>query len=650
MNKPLKITLICISVFVALLLLAVVAFILIIEPNFTLFDKNKLDLDKLTAHSKSVILLDAFDNPIEDALFGSNKISVKISDLPDYTVNAFVAIEDKRFYSHHGADYFRMASALTSNIKSGGFSQGASTITQQLIKNTHLSNEKTLKRKISEIRLARKLERVWSKNQILESYFNVLYFGSGIRGLGTASRVMFDKPASELTLAQSAALASIINNPAKYNPYSNIENLNKRKMLVLNQMLSQRLIKQSEYDNAVKEKLEFGKNKYNQFITGAIKDACAALNCSEKELYLHKYTIKTDYNPQLTEAARAAIGKIDSDFTIRVLVLDNKTGGIVCDETNVNKYINPMRSPASTIKPFVSYAVALEKGLNPLSQIADEPTVFGDYKPANYKNVYRGYLSLKDSLKFSSNIAAVKLMRQFGVDSAKSVAKNFGITFAQSDDTLAIALGGMEKGLTLPQIANAYRTLANSGVYSPINYIKSVNDTDNKPIYSSDFTAKKAVGDDTAYLITDMLMECAQSGTAKKLNNIGYIAAKTGTNGDETGNYDCYGIAYNPQYTIAVWYGAAENPIPNSITGASCCNIIKNLCASKEIDTTVNFEMPQSVAYFDVDLRQINETHEVFLADPLLQKRYRMSALLSKRHLPVRKNIDLLDYYDSFMW
>ncbi|MDE7107489.1 MAG: transglycosylase domain-containing protein, partial [Clostridiales bacterium] len=191
MKKAYKIALICLAVFVGIVLLAAGFFFLLIEPNVTIFGSERLDLDKLTTYSRSVTLLDANGNPIDDAVyFGNNNISVNIDTLPNHTLNAFIAIEDKRYYSHHGVDYKRMVSAFVSNIKSGGFNQGASTITQQLIKNTHLSNEKTLRRKISEIRLARKLERVYSKRRILESYLNVLYFGSGIRGLGTASRVM----------------------------------------------------------------------------------------------------------------------------------------------------------------------------------------------------------------------------------------------------------------------------------------------------------------------------------------------------------------------------------------------------------------------------------------------------------------------------
>ncbi|MDE7463612.1 MAG: penicillin-binding protein, partial [Clostridiales bacterium] len=273
--------------------LTVGAFFLIISPNVNVLNSPDLDLSLLASYDRTVKILDVNGDPIDDALYDNNKIYVRIDDLPDYTPKAFISIEDKRFYEHGGIDYKRIMGAALSNIKSGSFREGASTITQQLIKNTHLSNEKTIRRKLSEMRLARQLERTFSKDEILESYLNILYFGHGIHGLGTASRVMFNKPASELTIAQSAALASIINNPSRYSPYTNKENLDRRTKLVLKIMHEQNFIDDEQYDTAINEQIEFGKNKQNQFIAGLIKNACAEFKCSEKELFLRNITFNT---------------------------------------------------------------------------------------------------------------------------------------------------------------------------------------------------------------------------------------------------------------------------------------------------------------------------------------------------------------------
>ena len=648
MKKSVKITLICGIIIILIFALSIGVFFLIIEPDIILFRTQTLDLNKLTSQSRSVTILDVNGRPISDAVVGgNNKIVVDIDELHDYTINAFIAIEDKRFYKHSGVDYKRMISALFSNIKTASFREGASTITQQLIKNTHLSNEKTIERKINEIRLARKLERIYDKRSILQSYFNILYFGSGIRGLGTASSVMFDRPASQLTLAQSAALASIINNPSKYSPYYNEDNLTARKNLVLKQMLDQKYISREDYESAIKEQLHFGKSEQTQFVTAVLKEACSVYRCSEKELFIGNTTIKTVYDPKASSVVRDIIkNSANADATVRVLILDNDSGGIVCDETNSDKFVNPRRSPASTIKPFLSYASAIEHGMNPLSQVADEPTSFGDYTPGNYKDVYRGYISLKDGLSYSSNIVAVKLMQQCGVPYCKSIAQRFGLPFAETDCSLSLALGGMKNGVTLVELANAYRTLANGGMYSAAHYVRlSGNGAD----HAFD-EGRRAVGDDTAYLITDMLRECAKTGTAKRLKYSGILAAKTGTNGSSDGNTDCYCIAFTPSRTVAVWIGAKKKLLPNSITGASCCDIIKKICDRGIIKTDEEFTMPRSVSYFDIDGKALENTHEVYLADPMLPGRYRRRVVLSKRHLPVKRDLDLIDYYDNYNW
>ena len=643
MKKAAKISILIVSVVMAIIALFVGFMFLLIEPSVNILGAPDLDLAKLTSASRTITLTDVDGKPINDVLYDSNKIFVDIDDISEHTKNAFIAVEDKRFYSHGGIDYRRIASAALANIKSGKFREGASTITQQLIKNTHLSNEKTIRRKLNEMRLARALERVYDKDAILENYFNILYFGSGIKGLGTASRVMFGISASELTLAQSAALASIINNPTKYSPYDNYDNLIERKNLVLKLMLDQGLITDSDYKSARAEELTFDKNKQNQFVSGVLRAVCRSIGCSEKELFSTNRTISTYYNAEIAACARRAINDMgEFNGYIRLLVLDNASGGIICDETNSNKYIDLRRSPASAIKPFVSYAAALESGYNPMSQILDEPTVFGDYEPHNYKDSYRGYTSLHDCLIYSSNIAAVKLLQSVGIDKGAATARLFGLTVDAEDDSLALTLGGMKNGVTLSELANAYRTLANGGIYTDIRYFDAVdgNRHGNFP-YS-----RRAVGDDTAYLLTDMLKDCARNGTARKLKNVGVIAAKTGTNGDKNGNTDCYCIAYTPQYTIAVWYGAKDKPIDNKITGAACANMIKTLCDGA-IKTDMDFTVPDSVAYYEIDDRELRETHEVYLADPFLPKRYRRRALMSKKRLPVRKNIDYLDYFDN---
>ncbi len=652
MKKSAKISLIIFAVLLSLICLSVGAFFLIISPNVNVLGLPDLDESRLTHEAHTVDILDKDGNSINNAVYYGHKTYVDINEVKDYTKNAFIAVEDKRFYDHNGIDYIRVVSAAFSNIKSRSFREGASTITQQLIKNTHLSNEKTIKRKITEMRLARSLEQKFDKDSILESYFNILYFGSGIKGLGTASRVMFDKSVSELTPAQSAALASIINNPTKYSPYNNYDNLIARKNLVLKLMYEQGYLDDSDYSSALNEELVFYKKRRNsRFIETVIKSACDAMGCTEKQLFADNYTIKTGFDENLSVKAREIIDEYaDFNGQIRILILDNRSGAVICDETNFDESIEPRRSPASTVKPFVSYAAALENGLNPLSQISDEPTDFNGYEPKNYKDIYRGWQSLEDCLIKSSNIAAVKLLSDTGIDKCVATAKSFGLPIPDEDKNLSLALGGMSRGLTLTEIANAYRTLANGGIYSDTSYINGICDSNNAGIYRNDPSETRAIGADTAYILTDMLSECAKTGTAKILKNIDNIAAKTGTNGDKNGNIDCYCIAYTPNMTIAVWLGAGDTPIENSITGASCCKIIKRFFDDGAIKSDDKFEMPDSVGYYEIDDLELRTTHQIYLADPILPKRYRRRALLSKRHLPIRKNIDFIDWFDERGW
>lgn len=646
MKKSVRVSIIIVAVFLSLVAVTVGGFFLIISPNINIMNAPDLDESKLTSYSRTVKILDKDGEIIGDSLSGKNRYYVKLSELNDDTINAFISVEDKRFYSHGGIDYRRAASALLSNIKSRSFREGASTISQQLIKNTHLSNEKTIKRKLVEMRLARQLESRYSKSQILEGYLNILYFGSGIYGLGTACHVMFGISPSDLSVAQSAALAAIINNPAKYNPYKNIGELTSRKNTVLSCMLEQGYIDDNTFTEAKNEPLEFSYYKLNGFTEALIRSVCRERNISEKELFSANPTFKTEYDQKIADAAQNIINDAKiNDAYIRILVLDNASGGVVCDETNLGETMFVRRNPASAIKPFIAYAPALESGYNPLSQIDDSPTEFGDYVPRNYKNIYRGMQSLTDCLIYSSNIGAVKLVNEIGIDNCLMTARKFGITFSENDRNLPVALGGMYNGITLLELANAYRTLANGGLYSDTHYALDVTNKDNLRTPSA--KQIRAVGEDTAYLLTDMLMTCTKRGTAKKLASIPNIAAKTGTNGDSDGNTDCYCVAYTPKQTFAVWIGSNGKKIDNSITGASCAKMIAELIKKSDISSDAEFIRPDSVAYYDIDAQELNDNHEVYLADPFLPKRYRRRVLLSKKHLPIRKSVDFIDFFDG---
>lgn len=655
MKKSSKILLWIFSVLAFILITAIITLVIILEPSIKIKGFAVLDESKFHLNNQSITILDKYDNEIT-TFSGSNNATITIDEVPEHTLNAFIAIEDKRFYKHKGIDYKRIGSAMWQNIKSFSFKEGGSTITQQLIKNTHLTQDKTLKRKVNEIRLAREMERKYSKKQILQEYLNVIYFGSGIYGIGSAAQAMFEKSVSNLTLSESAALAAIINNPSKYSPYNHYDELILRRNLVLRLMKEQNLIDDKSYASAVSETLTFKKNKFtNQFVENLIKQAAQLMHCSEKLLYRSSVTIKTNYDPDI----KGSVSKILNGFyantpdykncNMRVLIIDNKTHTVICDEsTTSTSMLNVKRSPASTIKPFFSYATALESGkYYTMSQLNDTPTTFDDYTPKNYKNSYSGYISLQEALYKSKNVPAVLLADDLGVDNCKQTAQRFGFEFSENDKSLSLALGGMHRGVTLNSIADAYSTLANSGTHYANSYITEIKVSD-KVVYRMRHMGTKAVNDDTAYLLTDILKKCASIGTASKLSNYPNFAAKTGTNGQDDGNLDAYCAAYSPNYTIVAWAGNKNELMNNSVTGAYMSRLIAQILDSGVIKDSSDFIIPRSVVRYDINLKWLQENREVVLADTFLQPRYRASALFSASHVPINRRISIIDYYDEY--
>lgn len=652
MRKRTKIALSIILPIVVLVTIAIVTGVILIEPSIKLKGFTDLDESKFISYG-NIVITDSDNNviPVSYKKYGY----AKIDDLNDYTYQAFVAVEDKRFYSHSGVDILRILSATAENLKSRSFKEGASTITQQLVKNTHLTHDKTIKRKINEIRLARAVERKYTKEEILEYYLNVIYFGSGIYGIQNAASVMFEKPASELTLAESAALASIINNPSKYNPYTHLDALNNRKNLVLGLMLKQKYITEDEYTRAINDNLKFENHKSSgQFTQNVINEACKILNCNEKELFGKSLTINTCYNSNFAHMASEVASDYFSDGLFngseyRVLLIDNVRHAVAFDYSNKSySMLNVRRSPASTLKPIMAYGAALDSGKYFISSIInDEKTKFGEYSPKNYNDRYLGKITLEDALIRSQNVPAVKLVDELGFDTCKAFAEKFGLKFDEEDDSLPVVLGGMHSGLTCNELADAYAALANEGLYCKNKYITSIQ-TNRGVIYRNNQVARRAADRDVAYLITHMLQNCAKNGTASKLKNIPYVAAKTGTNGTKDGNRDAYCIAYSNDYTMLVWTGAEKELLNNSVTGSKLAEICAKLFNNEFTLPTHDFTRPSSVLELDINTKIQREQSEIVLADVFLPPRYRQKSLFSSKRLPSNGQINIIDYFDKY--
>lgn len=640
---------------VALLLGAIFTAVLL-EPKFKIYGWEELNETKLTKAERTVNFLDIDDAVIENTIYDSNKTFVSIKEIPKHTVDAFVAIEDKRFYNHHGIDYKRIVGALISNIKTLSFKEGASTISQQLIKNTHLSSDKKISRKIKEIRIAKDLERRYTKDEIMEMYLNILYFGDNMYGINTAAKVYFNKQPKDLSIAQSALIAGIINNPSKYNPYRNPENALQRRNLVLLEMLKNNKITSLQYDEAVREKpIIFEDNKrYHQYLNSVFKDAQEILGISRKELLSEKLTIGTYYEPRLENHLKMILKntKIPNDADAHIVVLSNGNGRLISDISLKNNNLALLkRQPGSTIKPLLCYAPALETDIvYTVSHIEDKPMSFGEYKPSNYNNKYYGWVTVQEALSKSLNIPAVKLLQSVGIDSAKRICAKFGIEFDANDNNLALALGGMTNGVTLRQLSDGYRVFANQGNYTASSSIRYIMDENKRILYSSDRDRRKisqALSADNAYLMTTMLKKCVEEGTAKKLSKFGNVCAKTGTVGDKNGNSDIYCMAYSPSYTVGVWIGGSNTKMPNNITASNyACEIAGKVFSF--LSDTEEFEKPPTVKCRYIDLNELNVNHKVLLAGEDIGLNGKTAAWFSEKNIPADYSTPQYDEYFNY--
>ncbi len=559
MKKSLKIilfTLSCVFIIVCGVLLSI---------SLTL-KSYALDESKLINLESTVTFLDVDGNKFSEQ---SNGVEVtELKNIPTHTQKAFIAVEDKRFYKHSGIDYKGMFRAIVNNVKSFSLKEGASTISQQLIKNTHLSNEKTLKRKLAEIKLTTKLEREFSKDEILEKYLNTIYFGDNCYGITSASRHYFDKKPDELNINESAILAGIIKAPSYYSPTLNPEKCFERKNLVLKLMHEQGYINKDEYNFSKVQAIETKTVDKNNDYTFSYLAKKELNELTEKFPYQnHEIIVKTTLEPYIDEIVREKIKNYNEIDCNKSIVVINKNGEIVSYFSTCGDVYRQM---GSIIKPLAVYAPAIEKNVvNSYTFLSDEKTDFSGYSPSNYNDKYYGDISVKDSLAFSSNVCAVKILNYLGVNNSINYLDKLGVKTTKSDKSLALALGATENGAKLTQIANAYNVFLNKGILAKTSTIKSiVKNNINFPMnYSKN--KQKVFEPDSVDVMNDMLKNVVLNGTAKKLSFLGFeVCAKTGTVGNKNGNSDAYCISYNGEYVIGVWFGANDNSLlDNFITG-----------------------------------------------------------------------------------
>lgn len=568
---------------------------------------------------------------------------VSPDSIPENVEKAFVALEDKRFYSHKGYDLVRIAGAVFNNVKAGKLKEGASTITQQLVKNTHLSQERTLKRKLKEIAIASKLEKQYSKKEILAMYLSVIYFGGGAYGINAASNLYFGKTPDELTLGECATLAGVIKNPSKYSPKNSVFNATERRNVVLDVMRREGCISDDELKLAKEEKLKVkasveksGAEKF--YIARVIEEVCAALDMTKYQLNNSGLKIYTNYDPAIQTALKSEAafgGNFESkNVDSAAVVIDNASGAIVAHYSSLPYDVT--RQAGSVLKPIAVYAPALDKNIiTTATPVTDEPINFGGWTPQNFDNKYYGDVTPREALMRSMNSVAVKIIDYLGTDAAADYLSKMDIYLSEEDKNYGLALGATAKGLKPVMIAGAYAALARGGSYIRPSYIKYVTDGESK-LYSNETPESSRVfGKDTAYLTTSMLMDTVKDGTARSLSGLGFeIASKTGTAQKADGkNSDAWNASYTNEHTVIVWHGAdSMSEKGGGYPTRHARSIWKSVYADRPAPSA--FQVPENIFSAEIDTYSTKINKKVTLANKNTPAKYKTTEVFSVSNLP----------------
>ncbi|PDO11617.1 MAG: hypothetical protein BLM47_00360 [Candidatus Reconcilbacillus cellulovorans] len=576
-----------------------VGYLAIILNGYRLLAAN---LDKLNL-SEATIVYDAEGREIAK-LYGAegNREIVSLNEIPELLRKTVIAVEDRRFYEHQGVDYWAIGRALYRDIVSRSLAEGGSTITQQVAKNIFIADpKKTFFRKATEASIALALERTKTKDEILELYFNRIYFGESAYGIEAASKLYFGKSvkSGELTVAEIAMLAGLPKNPNGYSPFRNPERAKERRAVVLSIMAEQGLITEEEKNRAMNEPFRLNDRvpavQHPAYVDYAVDEVERLAGISEEELFRGGYRIYTALDPKVQNAVervfandalfpKKAASQTDSPESAMVVVRpsDGRIVAMVGGREYARKGLNRAtvrRQPGSAFKPIAVYGPAIESGKwTPDSILEDVKRCFDDYCPENYNGKYLGNVTMRQALRDSINVPAVWLLDNLvrdagGFGPVFRFIRNLGIELDEKNDRhLAIALGGLTSGVTPLEMAQAYGVFANQGVLVPAHAVLRVEDSRGRTVYTAAAKPKQVIRPSTAYWLTVMLQEAVVSGTGKKARMDRPVAGKTGTTqepGKKGANRDIWFVGYTPQYAAAVWIGFDRPDALHSLTADS---------------------------------------------------------------------------------
>lgn len=615
------------------------------------------DVYRITGCDRTSIIYDGQSDVVTRLHGVQDRTWVSVSELQPSTVYAFISAEDARFFEHEGVDVIRIAGAIVADIKAGSYVQGASTISQQLIKLSHLTSEKTISRKAEEAALAYEMERQYSKEDILEMYLNYVYFGGGYYGIEAAAEGYFGVHASDLTLDQSAMLAGILKSPSGYAPHINYAASINRRNNILRLMRDYGYITDDEKKQASARRptiLHDKREEYSGYYTDAVtKSAAALMGITVDELIRGGYSIYSAMDSDIQHYCEEMFKNGElfpaEDSEAAIVVLEPSTGMVVAmvggrsytGGISFNRATDIRRQPGSVIKPVIAYAPAFEYlNYTAADMILDEETTFADYTPSNYGNKYYGWVTVREAVAKSLNVPAVKTLSEVGVERAKDFAKRCGIEFDDKDDSLALALGGFTYGVSPLQIAGAYSCFASGGIYNTPTLIKKITDRNGLTVYEYRQDSRRVMSEANAYILTSMLKSVVTEGTGHRLNTLDIpIAGKTGTVGLANGNRDAWMAGYTPEYTAVVWQGYDSDRLgllPSSATGGTYpALMLYELFNHIYPDgRSGDFEKPESVKQYSIDAKTLKKQHKVVLANAMTPQSSRVTEYFTEETAP----------------
>lgn len=552
-------------------------FIFFILISISLFGLLFFYSKNLNYQMPEVVQIEIYDNNnnlIETINNTSNRSYVQYQDISPNIINAFLSIEDKEYFNHQGVNFKRIIGALIADIKNKELSQGGSTITQQYVKNTFLTSEKTFKRKIDEAIIAINIENKYTKEEILEGYLNTIYFDHGLNGINDACLFYFNKKPNEITLNEACVLASIPKSPSNYSPIKNTDANNERRKLVLNELLKDNKISIDEYNQNIDKipsiygKLEAKEIKNSPYYLDYVIKLLEDYNINTKK----GVKVYTSIDNNLNNIIETSIKKyIDYDSEIEIAIVAMDTSGNVLASIGGKDYFSStfnrtqtLRQPGSTIKSFLYYA-ALNNGFNVANTFYSGPTNFytknGKYSPQNYASIYPNQdVSMIYGIATSDNIYAMKTHLYLGTDVLYNTLLDFGFNNKIKNNE-SLALGTSE--VTLSELTLGYAKIASQGKDLKPTYITKITNLDNDILYQQNYNFNQKYNSNTCYLLSEALTNVFDnqikvniSPTCASISSLlsGKFAAKSGST-----DYDGWIVGYNNNLILGIWTGYDNN-------------------------------------------------------------------------------------------